>query len=162
MEKNLLTFANSYTISDIINFILLLIAVIGIFLTRKQIMENKKIQKATFFKDLYSTMFSDPEIRNAYYRIEYEDFTYDSSFHASKEEKEFDRLFSFIDLICDLYSQGILSKHEMSFFKYEFKRIYNNHNVKSYLFFLTDFYISNNVGTTPFPKFIAYCKENSF
>jgi hypothetical protein len=152
-------FENIYSIADLINIGLLFVAIIGIFLTYRQIKESHKTQKATFFKDLYSTMFSDQDIRNAYYQIEYGEFDYGVDFHGSENEKGFDRLLSFIDLICDLYDQGIITHHEMSFFKYEFTRIYFNDNVQRYLKFLTNFYAQVGTGTKPFPSFVAYCEN---
>ncbi|CAG0940896.1 hypothetical protein BROC_01205 [Candidatus Brocadiaceae bacterium] len=147
--------------ADGINAILLFVAIIGIVFTAHQIRESHKTQKATFFKDLYSTMFSDQDVRNAYYQIEYGDFTYDENFHGSSNEKLIDRLLSFVDLVCDLYAQGIITEHEMSFFKYEFTRIYQNPNVQGYLEFLKNFYADVGTGTKPFASFVAYCSKVS-
>jgi hypothetical protein len=74
-------------------------------------------------------MFSDPDIRKAYYQIEYDRFVYDDSFHGSDNEQLIDRLLSFADLVCDLYSQGLITRREMNFFKYEFIRIYQELNI---------------------------------
>mgnify|MGYP001586538931 CR=1 len=149
---------NTVSIADIMNAALLIVAIIGIFFTYRQIKGSYKTQKATFFKELYSTMFSDKDIRDAYYQIEYGKFVYDDDFHGSEYEKLFDRLLSFVDLVCDLYRQGIITDHEMSFFKYEFKRIYQNKNVQNYLVFLRDFYQAEVSGTEPFKSFISYCE----
>jgi hypothetical protein len=56
----MLQFQPTVTIADIIDAILLVLALVGIFLTFKQIKYNDKTQKAAFFKDLYSTIFTDP------------------------------------------------------------------------------------------------------
>jgi len=155
----MLQFQNTYSIADLINAGLLLAAIGGIFLTYRQIKESHKTQKATFFKDLYSTMFADRDIREAYYQIEYNEFVYDLKFHGSDNEKLIDRLLSFIDLVCDLYAQRIISEHEMSFFRYEFTRIYDNDNVRRYLSFLESFYNQVGAGTRPFPSYVAYCED---
>jgi hypothetical protein len=152
-------FENTYSIADLINAGLLFVAIVGIFLTYRQIKGSHKTQKATFFKDLYSTMFSDHDIRDAFYQIEYGEFNYDVNFHGSDNEKAIDQLLSFIDLICDLYAQGIITQHEMSFFKYEFTRIYFNDNVQRYLKFLTGFYTQIGTETKPFPSYVAYCES---
>ena len=152
-------FENTFSIADLINAGLLIVAIIGICFTYQQIKESHKTQKATFFKDLYSTMFSDHDIREAFYQIEYGEFDYDVNFHGSDSEKAIDKLLSFIDLICDLYAQRIISQHEMSFFKYEFTRIYRNDNVQRYLKFLTNFYTQTGTETKPFPSYVAYCEN---
>lgn len=105
-------------------------------------------------------MFSDPDIRDAYYLVEYGEFVYDHSFHGSSNEKQIDRLLSFVDLVCDLFAQGIITEHEMSFFKYEFTRIHQNANVQGYLKFLKSFYDEVRTGTTPFPSFVSYCERS--
>lgn len=146
---------------DFKNLGLLLIAFVGVCLTLKQMKQKYKTQKAVFFKELYSTMFSDQEIRNAFYKIEYNKFKYEHEFHGSEEEKCMDRLLSFVDLICDFYDQKILTKREMSTFKYEFLRIFKNENIKKYLEFLKDFYKLNQTETEPFSYFRKYCLKIS-
>jgi hypothetical protein len=150
---------NTISIADIINAFLLLAAVAGIFLTYRQIQQTYKTQKAAFFKDLYSMMFSDLDIRKAYYQIEYDNFAYDSSFHGSKNEQRIDRLLSFADLVCYLYDQKMLTEHEMDFFKYEFIRIYRDKGIQDYLKFIKGFYRENETGTDPFPSYVSYCKS---
>lgn len=128
-------------------------------LAYRQLKEGHRTQKAPFFKDLYQTMFSDRDIRDAYYQVEYGDFSYDETFHGSENEKRFDRLLSFLDLRCDLYRQRIISQHEMSFFRYELMRIYGNANTRRYLEFLSRFYQSVGSGTRPFCSFVSYCEK---
>jgi hypothetical protein len=151
-------FQTTLSIADVINAFLLLAAVIGIFLTYRQIQHTYKTQKANFFKDLYSMMFSDLDIRKAYYQIEYDEFIYDSSFHGSENEQRIDRLLSFADLVCYLYDQKMLTEHEMSFFKYEFVRIYTDEGIQGYLNFIKEFYRENETGTEPFPSYVSYCR----
>jgi hypothetical protein len=148
---------SSIQVNDLINVLLLLTAVVGIFLTYWQTRLNARTNKAAFFKDLYSTMFRDPIIRKAFYQIEYDKFIYDDSFHGSENEQLIDRLLSFSDLVCDLYFQKIISKHEMDFFKYEFIRVYQDEEIQKYLTFLKNFYLENQFGTVPFPSYIKYC-----
>jgi hypothetical protein len=87
-----LELSRSISIAHAINAILLLMAVVGIRLTYRQIRETRLIQKATFFKDLYTTLYGDSEVRDAFYRVEYGEFTYDDNFHGSEREKVMDRL----------------------------------------------------------------------
>ncbi len=104
-------------------------------------------------------MYSDPDVREAFYQVEYGEFVYDQSFHGSQTERKIDRLMSFVDLVCDLYAQGIITEHEMRFFKYEFTRIHQNRNVQGYLEFLKDFYERVGTDTMPFPSFVSYCEK---
>jgi hypothetical protein len=148
----------SVSISQIISMCLLVVAVTGIMLTYQQMRQNYKIQKANFFKELYSTMFSDQDVRGAAYLIEYERFAYNEDFHGSPQEKMIDRLLSFADLVCDLYAQQLLTAHEMDFFNYELVLIYKNPNVQQYLDYLKSRYSETGRDIEPFPAFVAYCE----
>ena len=92
------------------------------------------------------------------FRSEYNRFVYSEQFHGSNDENIVDRLLSFADLVCDLYAQGVLTDHEMDFFKYEFYRIYKNTNVQRYLDFLKGRYTDTGHASEPFPAFVAYCE----
>ncbi|HEV8194415.1 MAG TPA: hypothetical protein VGP82_23435, partial [Ktedonobacterales bacterium] len=152
----------SISISQIVSMCLLFVAVIGIMLTYQQMRQNHKIQKANFFKELYTTMFADGDVRAAAYMIEYDKFVYNEDFHGSPQERVVDRLLSFADLVCDLYAQKLLSAHEMDFFNYEFVQIYKNANVQHYLDYLKARYDETGRQTgrdiEPFPAYVVYCE----
>jgi len=150
------------SVSQVVSTCLLIVAVTGIMLTYQQMRQNHKIQKANFFKELYTTMFADEEVRGAAYMIEYDKFVYNGDFHGSPQEKMVDRLLSFADLVCDLYAQELLSAHEMDFFNYEFVQVYKNANIQHYLDYLKERYIATGRETghdiQPFPAYVAYCE----
>ena len=147
------------TPADRIQFGLLLAAVIGIALTYWQVRSNARTQRAVFLKDLYSTLTTDPSICEAYYLIEYGRFSYGPDFHGSPTEPKIDRLLSFADLVCELYSRGIMKRHEMEFFKYRFIRMAENPDVEEYLAFLTKFYERVGIKKRPFHGFVSYSKR---
>ena len=152
-------FQNTVTLSDLINAALLLIAVLGIFLTYRQMRESYRTQRASFFKELYSTMWSDSEIRDMYYRVEYGKLDYSESFHGSPDERLLDRLLSFTDLLCELYSQNIISDNEMRFFQYELATIYKNDNIHRYIKALDNWFVERGVGTKPYRSLLSYCQR---
>jgi len=149
------------SISDIINILLLSAAVIGIFLTFAQVRGNYRTQKATFFKDLYLILFNDPDINRTLYQIEKgvkrgEDFVFKKeTFLGSDFEKSLDHLLALVELVCDLYYQNLLTKHEMSYFDYEFYVLYKSKGVQDYYSYLERSSNKNNVN--PFPGFMRYC-----
>src|SRR5581483_78022 len=91
-------------VSDLISAIVLIVAIISLIkslsLTREQIAQNNKqlelsyeIQKAVFFKELYLKMFDDPDIRKAFYLIDYDQFTFDpSKLQLTQEIEDLDKL----------------------------------------------------------------------
>lgn len=151
--------ARAWSVPNAMNLGLLCVAFVGFIAVWYQIKQNYRTQKATFFKELYLEMFKAGNIRKAYYQIEYEQFVYDNGFHGSEQEQVIDRLMAFVDLVCDLYYQNMLTEHEMSFFKYEFLRIYQNPNIRDYLAFLREWYTKIGTDTQPFSSFTAYCEQ---
>ena len=85
-------------LGDRIQLGLLLAGVIGIGLTYWQVRSNARTQRATFLKDLYSTLVSDALICEAYYLIEYDKFRYDAGFHDSELEPKI--AFSLLQIWC--------------------------------------------------------------
>jgi hypothetical protein len=152
-------FQNAISISDIMSLIFLGLAIIGIFLTRHQIKQGYNVQKASFFKDLFQTMYGDPEIRNTFYLIEHGKFVFDDNFYESGNEQSIDRLLCFVDLICGLYAGKMLTKQEMIYFEFELIMIYHDPNVQVYLEHLRGLYKERKFDTTPFASFVSYCQR---
>jgi hypothetical protein len=152
-------FKSIISLREIISMTALLVTAIGVLFAYRQLRQTSIIQRATFFKDLYSTMFTDPDIRKIYYLIEYDEFIYPDDFHGSTEEKYLDRLLSFADLICNLRAQDIITEHEMKSFNYMLARIYNNNGVQQYLDFLDNWFSEHIIGVLPFSSFRNYSKN---
>ena len=146
---------------DIGNFInagLLLLALIAIVMTYRQSRSAARTERASFLKDLYSTLTSDLEISQAYYLVEYGRFTYEPSFHGSELEPQMDRLLSFADLVCELHDQRVISSREMEFFEYRFARIASDPGIRSYLEFLAGYYKSVGIDKEPFHSYAKFSR----
>lgn len=109
--------------ADKINTALLLVTALGVLAAFWQIRAGARASRATFLKDLYLQLRTDADVARAFYLIEYDEFIYDHNFHGSELEPKIDRLFTLIDLVCEMRSQGVISKREMNFFDYQFGRV---------------------------------------
>lgn len=141
------------SIGDAVNTGLLVAAVLGIAMTLWQVRVGVRTKRGEFLKDLYSTLVSDADIGEAYYLIEYGRFDYGRDFHGSTLEPKVDRLLGFVDLVAELRLQAVLSDREMAFFRYRFKRVYEDPGVQGYLAFLSSFYAQVGVAKEPFHSF---------
>lgn len=141
------------TVGDAINTGLLVAAVVGIALTFWQVRVGVRTQRAQFLKDLYSMLVSDADIGEAYYLIEYGTFRYGPEFHGSAVEPKVDRLLGFADLVAELHLQAIISDREMAFFRYRFRRLFEDPGVRDYLEFLASFYKRVGVAKEPYHSF---------
>jgi hypothetical protein len=155
-----LLFQNTLTIGDVLNFVLLLITALTLVFAIRQIRSGYIAQKAAFFKELYLLSTSDPDIRDAFLLIEYDEFVYDDHFHqASPHERKIDAMVNFYDLLCDLYFQRILTEHEMEAFRPNLLRVYQNKHIRNYLKFLSVFYRTSGYHGRRADAFLRYGEE---
>lgn len=155
----MLHFEPTYKISDVISILLFVSAFVGLYLTLYQIRQSYRIQKATFFKDLSMTLISETNQKEGFYLIINNKFIYDDGFKGSQIEKQVDALLSFLEMICSLYKAGILTKQEMPFFEYAFRKVYANSNIRTYLEYLRKTSEHSGNKTTPFASYISYCQR---
>src|SRR2546426_8419914 len=148
-------FQNTISYAELVNFVLLVIAFVIIFLVRRQVRQSR----ATFFKELYLMVFGDPGISDAFYLLETRQFVYGKTLGHSPQEQLVNRLLRFLDLVCEAYAGKLLTEQEMNFFRSKFLKVYENPNMKGYLKFLTEQYTQAEAGLNPFPSFIAYCEK---
>lgn len=146
---------SSLTLGDALTACLLIAAIVTLCLMYRT-------EKARFFKDLYLEMFKAPDIRKAYYQIEYGQFVYDEDFRGSEQEKMTDRLLAFANLVCDFYNRKVIDSKDMTFFDFEFKRVYQDSDVQAYLGFLDEVYRRSLTETPPFLSFRNYCKARNW
>jgi hypothetical protein len=141
------------SVADALNIGLLAAAVAGIALTLWQVRIGVRTHRAQFLNDLYSKLVSDGDIGEAYYLIEYGKFEYGPDFHGSELEPKVDRLLGFVDLVAELHLQGVISRREMAFFDYRFRRLFSDAGVRAYLTFLAAFYERTGTHRDPFSSF---------
>lgn len=153
-------FQNTISASDILSLFFLSLAIIGIFLTRHQIKQGYDVQKASFFKELFQTMYGDPDIRNTLYLILHGKFVFDdTSFYESGHEQSIDRLLCYLDLICALYLGKMLTKQEMLYFEYELNTVYRDPHIQAYLQHVKGLYRKRGIAIAPFSSFLLYCEK---
>lgn len=146
--------------NDKINAVLLVVTALGVVAAFWQLRASARAQRAMFLKDLYLQLRTDPDVAKAYYLIEYDQFHYDGAFHGSDLEPKIDRLLTVIDLVCELHAQGTITKREMQFFCYQFRRVAQNEGIRGYLRFLNDIYAKSNLDHKPFCGFQAYAEKD--
>ena len=146
---------DNVSLGDIFNGFLLLIALVAAVFAGWQLHDTAKTAKATFVKDLYSRMFEDSDIRDAFYLVEYGTFAWSRAQRGSAEERKMDHLLAFANLVCDLRERGTISSGDMGLFDYEFVRVYRDENVKDYMSALQAWY---GQGAEPFASFNRYCR----
>jgi len=146
------------SLGDVFNGFLLVVAVVAALLAGRQLWDSAATAKATFVKDLYSRMFADADIREAFYLVEYGEFVWDETLRGSEKEKKVDGLLGFANLVCELWARGSIPSADMRLFDYEFSRVHLNDGVRAYLSHLGDWYSRVGMDGRPFSSFIRYCE----
>lgn len=147
---------NTFSYADLVNFVLLIVAFVSIFLMLRR---HTKQNRATLFKELYLMVFGDADFGEAFFLLEKGQFVYGATVAYSAHERLVNRLLRFMDLVCEVYADKLLTEQEMNFFKRQFIRVYEHPSIKGYLKFLTEDYSEARAGTMPFPHFVAYCEK---
>jgi len=134
-----------------------MISTIGILLTvilmYWQIRKNSLFAKANFIIELFMRFYRDDWIREAFYSIEYERFTYDGSFHGSEIEKKIDYMLGYLDLLGILVKSQVIDLDSIKPLYYEIYIIYNNNEIRKYIKFLRKWYKYIGIEQEPFEGF---------
>jgi len=138
---------------EIIQLGLLVFAVVGLFLTFRQSRTANRQKSIEYILNLVQHHAGRKEMLDAYYAIEYGQFTYDASFHNSPLEKEIDALLGYYDTVARVYRAGQLRIRDLEFMAYAFVVIYRNTEIRKYLEFLDGLYMRKGIRTKPFGAF---------
>jgi hypothetical protein len=127
--------------------------IIALFFTAFQIRANTKQRRAQCVGDFLKSFWNDPDIVEAYYMVEYDEFQYSSDFHGSDVEKKIDRLLECFGSIAKLYRANLISIEDISLLRYEYLIVYQNEHIRSYVGFLDKWYAMRGIKGRPFDEF---------
>lgn len=144
---------NQITIGDIIQFVALLIASVGLFLNLIQLRAANRQKRAEYIINLYNQAALDKDVLDMYYKIEYGKFKYDEKFHGSEEEIKLDKLIDMYDNIAKLYQLGNFTLRDLNYVAYRYLVVYQDEAVGRYLSFLDGWYVRRGMKVKPFHAF---------
>ena len=153
--------SSSWSISNTLTTISIIITVLGAVVALYQWYVSNKIKKAEFLHQINEKLRSDEIMVKAFYEIEYGHKWYDESFHNGKNgwEPKIDRLFMFLNYICYLRAQKIISENEFSILRYCVERVCSSVEAQSYLWNL--YHFSKSQGSMlSFKNLLEYAFEN--
>jgi hypothetical protein len=134
--------------SDIIALSSSLFTSFGVLIAIFQLHQTNKIERARFVRDIASDVFGDTDLRDFFYKIDYEKFLFDqSSFRGSKDERLLDTLLIRYDSIAKLVRLKVLSLDDIEPFMFDYIQIFKNKDVDAYLQWLrSEFEIHGRMG----------------
>ncbi len=113
----------TFSYADLVTFVLLMVAFVSIFLVMRR---QTRQSRATLFKELYLMVFGDADFGDAFFLIEKGQFVYGATAASTPQERIVNRLLRFMDLVCEVYADKLLTEQEMSLFKRQFIRVYEH------------------------------------
>ena len=117
-----------------IGFLLTFVTVLFAGLTLRK---TVRVQRADFLLKLTERYFKSEEVRDFYYQLDWDKWTFSpDQFTSSKEERLLDSLLYSFDEIGQVLRLGVLDKNQARIFAFQASRVLGNEQVKKYLLML--------------------------
>lgn len=136
---------------------ILLIPVVSLFIAAcafainvRQTNLNNKLGRAKIVSDCLHTFMDDDMMHEAFYKIEYSEFTYDNDFHGSEEERKIDKLLRHFSNLALMWEEGLLKLEDIRPVQYFILRAVNDPEIERYLAFIENWSESAQTGTHPY------------
>jgi len=141
------------TTGDIITVVALLVAAVGFFLNFVQIRKDGLQKRAEHLMAIYKEYGSDPGVSAIYYKIQHQEFAFDSCFKDPADERDLDELLYLYDQISKLYLMRVIGIKDIEVFAYDFVSVYADASVRRYLNSLAGDYRRYKLRVLPFGYF---------
>jgi hypothetical protein len=130
------------TIDNYLTLISIILVIIGAIFALIQWNSTIKLRRAEFIDKIINIIRFDKEMAETIYIIDYNLFWYNKNFHKNKDfEYKIDKVLSYFDYICYLYSTKNIGNNEFKILKYRISRICMSPSTQAYLWNL--FHFSN-------------------
>jgi len=146
-------FDPTITIGALLQTGALLVAALGLIfnaLVTRRAARERRIQQLV---DLQHQFYSDESMLDAYYLLEYGDFSYDDTFHGSELEKQIDHLLVHFENIASLFQAKVVSIAELDIVAYNYLVIYQNPQIQRYFGWLDIWHDNRGIKERPFDTF---------
>jgi hypothetical protein len=101
---------------------------------------SEKFKRVKYLDEIITKLRFDSEMANTLYIIDYDHNWYTKDFHKNHDfEYKIDKVLSYIDFICYLYSNGDIKDNEFKIIKYRVNRICISPSTQRYLWNLYHF-----------------------
>ena len=122
-------------ITTIISIISIVIGLAGLIAALQEYRRANKIKRADYLDVLMKRFTDDEDVRDALYEFQYDDFTYDASFHDGGErEKKIDKAVYLLSYVCYLVDKHVITEDEFCFFELFVSQSLRSRDLIDYLF----------------------------
>ena len=139
-------FKPEFSIDGIIQIVGFTFAIIGLSMTYIQMKRTAKTNRIKFISDLTNDLLNDNDIRDFFYKLDYEKFKFKvGDFKSSKEERWLDSILFKYDVIGKMVLNKALTIPEIEFVLFEIIQVYKNKEVQKYLKWLDKEYVKHGM-----------------
>lgn len=150
------------SVPDVVGLVGLFFAGFGLIFAALQIRQNNISRRAEIMLTVVDRYFSSSDERKMYYKLDYEQFTFDPKvFRGSAEERSIDGILYKLNAIGRLLHIGAISVEEIRLLDFEIHQILKNSEVKKYLNWLDEEVKTHRIAAVPF-KDIKYLEQKLF
>lgn len=138
--------------SNIANVVMAALTFFGIVFVGYELNANNRARRAEFLMNTTQLFFSNPDIRQLYYDIDYQNFCLDTvdennpkikrcdgawkEFCGSDDEKTLDLMLYTLDAIGRVVKLGVMSRFDAQIFAFQAGRVFDDSEVQKYLAWL--------------------------
>jgi len=143
-------FLSGWTIDNYLTLLLTIVMAIGSIFALAQWNSSIKIRRTEFLNEIINKIWFDQSMAKTVNLIDNKPDWYTEDFHKSYSDFSYqmDRILSYFDFICYLYSKKNLSFNEFNVIKYEIDRTCASPSVQAYIWNLYHFSNKMEAGCT--------------
>lgn len=131
---------NNWEPDNYLTLITIILMAIGSILALIQWNSSENFKRAKYLDEIINKLRFDPEMAKTLYVIDYDHNWYTRNFHKNRDfEYRIDKVLSYFDFICYLYSIGSIKDREFKIIKYRVNRICISPSTQKYLWNLYHF-----------------------
>lgn len=149
----MVTWTGEISVGDILTVVAVSIAAMGLFLNYIQIRRNAQQKIAEYIVTLYNQYVTDPDLLDIFYKIEYDEFTFEKGSLEYDEEKKLDKLLGLFESIAKLHRMGMIKLDYLQYISYEYLVVYKNDDIRKYLDFIDEWCKEEEYSVRPFIDF---------
>ena len=128
---------NEVKVSDLLTLGGWILTIIGLGFTALQIRRAARTQRYQFLLTVTERYFGEKEVREFYYKLDYDKFTFDpKTFLGTEDERFLDGIIYNLDIIGRMLRMDGLSLREVSILGFQVSRVMGNSEVQRYLAWL--------------------------
>lgn len=156
-----MTWNPDISLGDVLNFVAIIAAGVGLFFTYRQVKQGTITQRADFIKALVTEFYGDTSIYEAFYKVDRSLFSSDEIILNQRDdelEKSVDKLLAYLDMVARLVKLKSITHEDARVLEYEFARCFQSTEIQKYLEYLDRLFVKKKYNFRPHAYFREFAE----